>query len=70
MMDFSRPEIVMKDYLPRQCGSCPELVMPLQNGCCVMMAVPPGLYKAFQGKSVSKVMKWECFNVVLMFGEE
>ena len=62
MMDFSRPEIVMKNHLPRLCGSCSELIMPLQSGCCVMMAVSPGLYKVFQGKSVSEVMKWECFQ--------
>ena len=62
MMDFSRPDIVMKNHLSRLCGSCSELIMPLQSGCCVMMAVSPGLYKVFQGKSVSEVMKWECFQ--------
>ena len=62
MMGFSRLEIVMKDHLSRPCESCPELFMPLQSGCYVMMVVPPGLYKAFQGKSVSEVVKWECFQ--------
>ena len=62
MIDFSRPEIVIKDHVPRPCGYCPELVMLLQSGCCEMMAVPPGLYKAFQGKSVSEVVKWECLQ--------
>ena len=62
MIDWSRPATVIKDQRPRPCESCPELVMPLQSGCWVMIAVPPCLYNAFQDKSVSEVMKWECFQ--------
>ena len=57
MMDFSRPEIVINDHRPRPCGSCQELGIPLQIGGWMMMTGPPGLYKAFQGRSVSEVMK-------------
>ena len=62
MMYWYRPATVIKDQQPRPCESCLELVMPLQSGCWVMIAVPPGLYNAFQDKSVSEVMKWECFQ--------
>ena len=62
MIDCSRPAIVIKDQRPKLCGSCPELVMPLQSGCWVMIVVPPGLYNAFQCKSLSEVMKWESFQ--------